>query len=126
MFDLLDEHTWLYRGVPIESSEIADVENNAEVRPLRPGRIGVEWRRRHSIGMTDTGYTSWSSDRSIAEAAASACCDYEGLSGRVRMLRVRVDSLDSNRVFEGRMDEDEYLIQGTVENVEFAEGADDE
>jgi hypothetical protein len=75
---------------------------------------------------TDTGYTSWSTDRSIAEAAALACSDDEGLSGQIRIFRVRVNTLDPDRVFEGRADEDEYLIEGTVENVEFSKDATDE
>jgi len=76
--------------------------------------------------MTQTGYTSWSSDRSIAEAAATACSEDEGLSGQIRIFRVRVSTLDQEQVFEGRADEDEYLIEGTVENVEFSEDAADE
>jgi hypothetical protein len=76
--------------------------------------------------MTETGYTSWSTDRSIAEAAATACSDDEGLSGQIRILRVRVGALDLERVFEGRADEDEYLIEGTVVNVEFSEDPADE
>lgn len=98
-----------------------------EVRPPRPDRVGEEWRRLHSSGLTtDTGYTSWSTDRSIAEAAARASSDDEGLSGKIRILRVRIRALDLERVFEGRADEDEYLIEGTVENVEFSEDAADE
>jgi len=103
-----------------------DAYHNAEVRPPRLERIGAKWRQLHSMGMTDTGYTSWSTDRSIAEAAATACCDDEGLSGQIRILRVRIDTLDSKRVFEGRADEDEYLTEGTVENVEFSASPGDE
>jgi hypothetical protein len=106
---------------------VEDVESCAEVRPPRPDRVGDDWRHRHSAGLTtDTGYTSWSTDRSIAEAAASACSDDEGLSGQFRIFRVRIRTLDLERVFEGRADEDEYLIEGTVENVEFSEDAADE
>jgi hypothetical protein len=88
--------------------------------------------RRHGLDIltaglsTDTGYTSWSIDRSIAEAAAEACSQDEGLSGRIRIFRVRIDTLDLDRVFEGRADEDEYLIEGTVENVEVSKDATDE
>jgi len=123
----LDEFTWLYRGVPIESPEVDCINYFDEVRPPRPDRVGECWRYQHSCGMTtDTGYTSWSTDRSIAEAAALACSDDEGLSGQIRILRVRVNTLDPDRVFEGRADEDEYLIEGTVENVEFSKDATDE
>ncbi len=126
MCESLDDHAWLYRGVPAESAEVADVEFLGEVRPPRSDRVGDYWRHAHSSGMTDSGYTSWSTDRSIAEAAASACCDDEGLSGRIRIFRVRVRTLDREHVFEGRADEDEYLIEGTVENVMFSEDPADE
>lgn len=126
MSDTLEDFTWLFRAVPAESSEVDDVANCAEVRPLRPERIGDYWRLRHCAGMTETGYTSWTADRSLAEAAATACSDDEGLSGRIKIFRVRISSLDPDRVFEGRADEDEYLIEGTVENVEFSEDPADE
>ncbi len=77
--------------------------------------------------MTDTGYTSWTTERSIAEAAASACSDDdEELTGQIVIFRVRVSTLNLERVFEGRADEDEYLIEGIVEEVEFSEDASDE
>jgi hypothetical protein len=76
--------------------------------------------------LTDTGYTSWSTDRSIAEAAAEACSDDEGLSGRIKIFRVRIDTLDRERVFEGRADEDEYLIEGTIANVQVSDDPADE
>jgi hypothetical protein len=62
----------------------------------------------------------------MTEAAASACSDDEGLSGQIRIFRVRVRTLDLKRVFEGRADEDEYLIEGTVENVAFSDDPADE
>lgn len=34
--------------------------------------------------------------------------------------------LDQERVFEGGSDEDEFLIEGTVENVEFSDNPADE
>jgi hypothetical protein len=112
--------------VPAESPEVDDVDYFEEVRPPRPDRVGEDWRQRHCAGMTQTAYTSWSTDRSIAEDAAKACSEDEGLSGLVRIFRVRVGTLDLDRVFEGRADEDEYLIEGTVENVEVSEDASDE
>jgi hypothetical protein len=81
-----------------------------EVRSQRPERVGQEWRRRHSAGMTETGYTSWSSDRAIAEAAASESSNSERLGARQQIFRVLVETLDLGRVFEGRADEDEYLM----------------
>ncbi len=124
--EFLDEFTWLYRGVPIESPAVDCINYFNEVRPPRPDRVGEHWRYQHSCGMTTTGYTSWSTDRSIAEAAAFACGEDEGLSGQIRILRVRVNTLNGNKVFEGRADEDEYLIEGTVENVEFSNNATDD
>lgn len=125
--ELLDEHTWLYRGVPAESPEESQVEHFGEVVPPRPDRVGYEWEWRHSAGRTETGYTSWTTDRSFAELAASECSSGEGLSGRSRILRVRIASLDHERLFEGRADEGEWLIEGTVEGVEFSDDpADDE
>ncbi len=126
MCDSLEEYTYLYRGVPVESPEVDSVTYFEEVRPPRPDRVGEEWRYRHSAGATETGYTSWSTDRSIAEAAAEACADDEGLTGQIRVFRVRIETLDLERVFEGRADEDEYLIEGTVENVEFSRDQVDE
>ena len=121
--DSLTDFTWLYRGVPAESREVDDVANCAEVHS---DRVGEAWRRFHSAGETDTGYTSWSTDRSIAEAAARACSEDEGLTGQHRIFRVRINMLNLERVFEGRADEDEYLIEGLVEYVEFSDDVDEE
>ena len=123
MCESLEEYTWIYRGVPAESPEVDDVDYCEEIRPPRFDRVGEEWRHRHTAGMTDTGYTSWTTDRSIAEAAARANGDAEGMSGLIRIFRVRVGTLDLDRVFEGRADEDEYMIEGTVANVESSDDA---
>jgi hypothetical protein len=121
--DLLDEgHKWLYRGVPAESEEVSSVESDGEVNPPRPDRTGEHWRQRHTmLDDTETAYTSWTTDRSIAEAASSSISEQEDLSGQIRILRVRIDSLTVAQVFEGRNDEDEYLIEGTVEGVAFSD-----
>ena len=42
------------------------------------------------------------------------------------VFRVRISTIEVDRIFEGTEEEDEYLIEGTVENVEFSEDADDE
>ena len=42
------------------------------------------------------------------------------------IFRVRISSLSQQRLFPGRDDENEYLIEGTVENVEISEDASDE
>jgi hypothetical protein len=117
--DLLEEYTWLYRGVPVESGEVQEVATFGEVTPPRPDRTGDEWRQLHMAGETTTAYTSWTIDRSIAIDAASSMCDEEGLSAGVRVLRIRIDSLSDDRVFFGRDDEYEYLIEGRVQDVSF-------
>lgn len=50
-------------------------------------------------------------------------CELEDLDERVTILRVRIDSLDERRLFQGRDDEYEYLIEGTVEGVDFSNDA---
>jgi hypothetical protein len=120
----VEDIKWLYRGVPRESPEVADVEADGEVRPPRLDRVGEFWRHAHVCGDTETGYTSWTTDRSIAEEAADAAS--EGLSGQIVIFRVRVRSLPEDRLFEGREDEWEWLIEGTVEEVSISESPADE
>ncbi len=126
MCESLEGERWLYRGVPAESPEVADVRSDGEVCPPRPDRTGEYWRQVHVAGMTETGYTSWTTDRSIAEAAAEEAATGDGLSGRVWIFRVPVGTLNMERVFEGRDDECEYLIEGRVEGVRRSPGAADE
>src|SRR6266446_1133389 len=121
--DPLADSTWLYRGVPCESPEVEDVRAIGEVRPLRPDRIGEYWRRAHVHGDTETGYTSWTTDRSIAEAAAQDSSAIYDLSGEIVIFRVRVDSISEERIFPGLEDEDEWLIEETVEDVTISESA---
>ncbi len=102
------------------------MESTGEIRPPRSDRVGDYWRHVPICGMTDTGCTSWSTDRSIAEAAATDSSDDYRLSGQIRIFRVRIATLDPERIFDGRADEDEYLIEGTVEDVEFSEEPADE
>lgn len=133
MCESLEGQPWLYRGVPEESPEVADVEYSGEVHPLRPGCIGADARNDHSVHeMTDSGYTSWSKDRDTAielgRYASRNARDSRGrrLSGKVLVFKVRVSTIDEERIFEAEAAEDEYLIEGTVENVEFSEDADDD
>ena len=100
---------------------------NGEVYPRRPGYIGEYARYCHIINeMTDTGYTSWTTDRGIAEELAQYASREAGLSGRVVIFRVRISTIEEGRIYEGEAREDEYLIEGTVENVLFSEDADGE
>jgi hypothetical protein len=103
------------------------VAANGEVYPRRPGYIGEYARYCHIINeMTDTGYTSWTTDRGIAEELAQYASREAGLSGRVVIFRVRISTIEEGRIYEGEAREDEYLIEGTVENVLFSEDADGE
>jgi hypothetical protein len=120
--ELLDEYKWLYRGVPAESDEVESVATFGDLNPPRPDRTGERWRQLHiADSKTDTGYTSWTTDRSIAVDAATWNAEAEDLSGGIRIFRVRLDSLSDDRLFEGRGDECEYLIEGRVEEVTFSD-----
>ena len=100
---------------------------NGEVYPRRPSYVGEYARYCHIINeMTDTGYTSWTTDREIAEELAQYASREAGLSGSVVIFQVRISMIDEERIYEGEAREDEYLIEGTVENVQFSEDADGE
>jgi hypothetical protein len=125
--DPLEEHTWLYRGVPAESPEVGLVKVYGAVAPRRPGLVGEYARYCHSINeMTDTGYTSWTTNRDIAEELGRFTSDEAALSGIVVIFRVRISTIERDRVFEGQEREDEYLIEGTVEDVEVSEDTDED
>jgi hypothetical protein len=125
--DSLEGFAWLYRGVPEESEEVADVEANGEVYPRRPGYVGEYARYCHTVNeMTDTGYTSWTTQQATAEELAQYASREAGLSGQIAIFKVPIASIEKARIFEGEAREDEYLIEGTVENVTFSEDADHE
>ena len=126
MCDLLDDVAWLFRGVPAISPEVEDVRAIGEVRPPRPDRTGEHWRHVHSAGDTQTGYTSWTTDRSVAEAAADEICNDCDLSGGIIVFRVRLRSVPRERIYLAREDEDEWLIEGAVEDVTISEDAVDD
>ena len=42
------------------------------------------------------------------------------------IFRVRISRIEEGRIYEGEAREDEYLIEGTVENVLFSEDAENE
>jgi hypothetical protein len=115
----LEARIWLFRGVPAESPEVEDVLANGEVYPPRPGNIGEFARYCHSINeMTDTGYTSWTTEREIAEELARYSSNEADLGGDIIIFRVRISTIGQERIFEGLGAECDYLIENTVENVE--------
>lgn len=76
--------------------------------------------------MTDTAYTSWTTDRAIAEELARYSSNEADLSGRIVIFKVRVSTIEADRIYEGEAREDEYLIEGIVENVLCSTDVDDE
>ena len=126
MCEDLRDYRWLYRGVPHESEERLDVRATGEVCPPRRDRIGEDWIQQHQAGYTVTGYTSWTTNRSFAVEAAQAKSGEQILSGRIVVFRVRILDLSMDVVFQGREDEDEYLIQGRVEEVSISRSEDED
>lgn len=87
MCDSLDDSKWLYRGVPTESPEAQDVAANGEVYPPRPDLIGEPRRQAHiNLGMTESAYTSWTTDRSFAIEAAFFSAEQSKFRGRAGVL----------------------------------------
>ncbi len=115
-----DAPMWLFRGVPAESPEVDDVRATGEVVPHRPDRTGERWRELHIAGIaTETAYTSWTSERSMAIEAAMSMSDDQSLGGRVAIFRVRFSEV-ADRCYMGREDEDEYLLEGRIDNVKLS------
>ena len=113
--------------MPAESAEVKDVAANGEICPRRPGYVGDYARYCHSINeMTDTGYTSWTTDPGIARELAMYASREAGLSGEVVIFRVGIRTIEDGRIYEGEARKDEYLIEGRVENVLFSEDSDEE
>jgi len=68
VWDSLEGKVWLYRGVPARSEQARTARAYGEVCPPRPGLTGEYVGYEHTVGgHTDTGYTSWSTERWIAE-----------------------------------------------------------
>ena len=113
--------------MPTDSPEAEDVVANGGVYPRRPGHVGAYARYCHSINeMTDTGYTSWTTDPGLAEELARYASREAGLSGKIVLFQVQISTIEEGCIFEGEDREDEFLIEGTVKNVLFAEDAADE
>lgn len=104
--------------MPRSSPEVDDVRAIGEVRPQPPDRIGEIWQDYHAAGITtETAYTSWTSERSVAVDAATDMCEQQSLRGEIVIFRVQFRDV-ADRCVPGRDDESEYLIEGTVEGVE--------
>lgn len=123
--EILDEHKWLFRGVFLRSPDDDWMRDQDEIFPPRPDRVGWECRQSHRNGDTETGYTSWSTNWDTAWMFAEEAQTDSRAPGEVVIFRVRVDTL-TNRTYYGRDDEDEILIEGTVEDVEISTGLEDE
>jgi hypothetical protein len=67
----------------------------------------------HVAGDTETGTRSWTTDRSIAMEMA-----FSKNAGRPVLLRIRRSDIDQSKIFEGRADEFEWLIAGTISGIE--------
>jgi len=122
---LEEEYRWLFRRVFLRSPDEDWLRDQDEIGPPRPDRVGWEWRQRHRDGDTDTAYTSWSTNWETARMFAEEARDDAAAPGEVVVFRVRVDRL-TNRGYYGRDDEDEILIEGTVEGVEISTGLEEE
>jgi hypothetical protein len=120
-----DGHLWLFRGYFLRSPDQDWMRDEDEMVPPRPDRVGPEWRREHVYGNTETAYTSWSTNWEIARMFAQEARSDMQAPGEVVVFRVRIDTL-TNRGYRGRDDEDEVLIEGTVQNVEISTGLEEE
>jgi hypothetical protein len=96
-----------------------------EIVPLRPDRVGSDWRDVHRIGDTETAYTSWSTNWGTARMFGEEARDDDKVPGEVVVFRVRIDTL-TNHGYYGRDGEDEILIEGRVEGVEDSTGLEEE
>jgi hypothetical protein len=124
--DLLTEgFRWLFRGVFLRSPEDAWMRDVDEIVPLRPDRIGWDWRHKHRNDDTETAYTSWSTNWETARMFGEEARSDSHAQGEVVVFRVRIDAL-SNRAYFGRDDEDEILIEGIVEGVDISIGLEEE
>jgi hypothetical protein len=144
VWDSLKGKRWLYRGVPARSEQAKTARAYGEVCPPRLGMTGQDVGYEHTVGgLTDTGYTSWSTERWIAEefgreatedADAEAKRSYhdEGdeeddaeWRDKVVILRVLIEDVEA-QMEPGEEREDEWRLRGCVEGVEVCEGDDDD
>jgi hypothetical protein len=118
------EHRWLFRGVFLRSPDDDWMRDENEIVPPRPDRVGWHWRRQHIHGDTDTAYTSWSTNWETAHMFGEEARTDFRVRGEAVVFRARIDT--TNRGYYGRDDEDEILIEGSVEDVEISTGLEDE
>jgi hypothetical protein len=122
---LEEDHRWLFRGVFLRSPDDDWMRDENEIVPPRPDRVGRRWRHQHINGDTDTAYTSWSTNWETARMFGEEARTGVRVRGEVVVFRVRIDTL-TNRGYFGREDEDEILIEGSVEDVEISTGLEEE
>jgi hypothetical protein len=101
------------------------MRDDDQVFPPRPDLVGRHWRQNHCNGDTNTAYTSWSTDRETARMFGEEAQSDIIAPGEVVVFRVRIETL-INKVYRGREDEYEVLIEGTVEDVEVSTGLEEE
>ncbi len=123
--DCLEQHRWLFGGVFLRSPDDDWMRDENEIVPPRPDPVGWHWRHQHINGNTDTAYTSWSTNWETAHMFGEEARTDARVRGEVVIFRVRIDAL-TNRVYHGRDDEDEILIEGSVEDVEISTGLEEE
>lgn len=126
--DLLEEdYKWLFRGMFLRSPNDLWMKDQDSIEPREPFNRGRNWREGHSKhDDTETSYTAWSTKRDTAEMFGEEARDNANAPGEVVVFKVWVESL-TNRCFRcGFENEDEVLIEGTVEDVELSDGLEEE
>ncbi|OWK46963.1 hypothetical protein [Fimbriiglobus ruber] len=125
--DLLEEDCkWLFRGMFLPHDNLWTKDTDY-IEPREPYNRERKWRERHSkLNDTETAYTAWSTNRETAEMFGAEARDKADAAGEVVVFRVWVESL-TNRCFScGFENEDEVLIEGTVDDVELSDGLEEE
>jgi len=125
--ELLEEDcVWLFRGTFLTHDDLW-MKDTDSIEPRERFNRGSEWRERHSkLDDTETAYTAWSTNRCTAEMFGEEARDNAHAAGEVVVFRVKVKSL-TNRCFRsGFENEDEVLIEGTVDDVELSDGLEEE
>jgi hypothetical protein len=117
--ELLDEDfRWLFRGMFLRSPDDLWMKGEETVEPQDRTKKGRYFRDQHTKnGLTDSAYTSWTTIRDTAQMFAEEARDDADGRGEVVVFKVWIPSL-TNRCFRGSFEnENEILIEGTVEDV---------